>query len=100
MKWESLFTTLKTNVGAGEVTTYKELSNWLYRHPNGTQAVVAMLKAAVNSDESNALVTNRVVPVSGKLANVNGQTEQLVAEGIAIKDGKINWSTTAIVKFQ
>ena len=99
MEWESLLTKLKSEVETGEVTTYKELSLWAFEKPFGTQAVVAMLKAAVNADSSNAIYTNRVVPESGKIADVNGQGNQLKNEGIVLNAGKIDFYKTKVVRF-
>lgn len=99
MNWESLLEKLKASVNHGEVTTYRALALWAFGNPQGTQAVVAMLNAAVANNFHNSLFTNRVIPESGVLADVNGQSSQLMNEGITIKKGKVVMSQIKIVRF-
>lgn len=81
VSWEQLLDRLKQTVPAGSLTSYKALSEHFYGHPNGTQAVVAMLNAAVAADKHNAQWTNRVIGADGKIVDVNGQASQLKLEG-------------------
>lgn len=99
MNYEDVLTKLSAEVPAGKVTTYKELSLWAYGHPTGTQAIVSMLKAAVNENPENAIITNRVIPESGRLADPNGQLAQLSKEGISVVDGVVSMQDAKVVRF-
>lgn len=99
MNWEDALIKLKNDVPPGKVTTYKEMSMWAFGKSMGTQAVVAMLKAAVNSDASNSRLTNRVIPETGKLADPNGQIAQLSDEGIPIQSGVVDMTRAYVVRF-
>ena len=99
MNYADILTKLNAEVPAGKVTTYKELSLWAYEHPNGTQAVVSMLNAAVNESSENALLTNRVVPESGRLADPNGQITQLSKDGVPVVGGVVSMQDAKVVRF-
>ncbi len=99
MNHADILTKLSAEVPAGKVTTYKELSLWAFKHPTGTQAIVSMLKAAVTESSENAILTNRVVPESGRLADPNGQITQLSKEGIPIFDGVVSMQGAKVVRF-
>lgn len=99
MDWREVLLKLKSVVPAGTVTTYKELSLWAFDKPTGTQAIVAMLKAAVNANIENAIFTNRVIPETGKLADPNGQISQLEQEDVPIKNGTVNLKTAKVIRF-
>lgn len=99
MNWEQMLLKLQSDVPAGHVTTYKEVALWAFGKPTGTQAVVAMLKGAVNSDSANSQFTNRVISESGKLANPNGQSAQLFNEGVPMEGGIVNMRRARVVRF-
>lgn len=99
MNYADILNKLSVEVPSGKVTTYKELSMWAYEHPKGTQAIVSMLKAAVNDDSVNAILTNRVVPESGRLADPNGQITQLSNEGVPIVKGVVTMQHAKVVRF-
>jgi len=99
MNYADVLTKLSAEVPAGKVTTYKELSLWAYQHPTGTQAIVSMLKAAVSENSVNAILTNRVVPESGCLADPNGQVTQLSKEGVPVVDGVGSMLDAKVVRF-
>ena len=42
---------------------------------------------------------NRVVPESGKIADVNGQKNQLISEGIDLLSGTIDMKKSTVVRF-
>ena len=100
MNWEQLLDLLKSEVPAGYITTYGELSGHIFGKRTGGQAIRAMLKAAVDSDYTNARFTNRVVYSSGKVADVNGQIYQLIAEGIMVSGTEIDLSKVKLVTFK
>lgn len=99
MNWEEVLSKLKSDVPVGHVTTYKELALWAFDKPTGTQAVVAMLKAAVNASSANTIFTNRVIPESGKLADPNGQISQLLKENVPVRNGIVILKTANVVRF-
>jgi alkylated DNA nucleotide flippase Atl1 len=99
MNWQELLTELKNSVPKGKVTSYKELSLWAFGKPSASQAISAMLKAAVNSEPSNALYTNRVISDSGAMADPNGQIAQLTQEGIPVENNVVVMAETDVVRF-
>jgi alkylated DNA nucleotide flippase Atl1 len=84
MNWSDLVDVLTTKVPAGSVTTYAEVSSWAYGKPNMNQPVRSLLRGAAN--HGHLTLTNRVVAVSGKLADLPEgrvqQEAQLKMEGI------------------
>jgi len=98
MNWRELLNKVKTEVPEGRIITYKELALWAFGKPTGTQAIVAMLKAAVNDNSNNAIYTNRVVPESGNLSDPNGQISQLIAEGVSINNKKIESVSGRVIR--
>ncbi len=99
MKWNQLLDLLKSSLPLGSITTYGELSEHLFGHREGGQSVRSMLQAAVDSDFTNSRFTNRVIYTNGKVADVNGQIYQLEAEGIEIKDNRVDLSKVKLVTF-
>ncbi|MAI36177.1 hypothetical protein GTH32_17630 [Alteromonas sp. 345S023] len=99
MNWEDTLIKIQNDVPPGKVTTYKEIALWAFGNPMGTQAVTAMLKAAVSAEPTNALLTNRVIPESGKLADPNGQVSQLLDEGVPMHNGVVDMKRASIVRF-
>ncbi len=90
---------LVRHVPAGTVTTYGELSTWAFGNAGASQAIVAMLNAAVRVRQSHAEYTNRVVRKDGGVVDVNGQLDQLLREGIRISNGKVDMKRTTVVRF-
>ena len=84
MNWQQLVDVLTTNVPAGSITTYAEVSNWAYGVPNRNHPVRSMLVGARNN--GHAVLTNRVVSVDGTFVDqpdgTNQQRDQLVEENI------------------
>jgi len=99
MDWRELLNKIKTEVPEGRIITYKELALWAFGKPTGTQAIVAMLKAAVNDNSKNAIYTNRVVPESGNLSDPNGQISQLITEGVPVSNKKIEPTSDIVIRF-
>jgi len=99
MNWHKLLKALKSSVPSGSVTTYCNLSAYFFGHSKSGQAVRSMLQAAVNHDLKNAQYTNRVVHKNGKVADVNGQKEQLLSEGLPIVNSSIDLSKVKVVTF-
>ena len=97
MDSQQLLEILKERVPRGMVTIYGELSFWAYGNHSASQAIVAMLNAAVGESFSNAQYTNRVVSKKGKIVNVNGQLNQLTREGVAINIGNVDMQKADIV---
>jgi alkylated DNA nucleotide flippase Atl1 len=86
MNWSDLVALLKTNVPAGSITTYADVSNWAYGKPNLNQPVRSLLRGAANPGYLS--LTNRVVAAAGQLADLpqgrEQQLAQLRAEGVPI----------------
>ena len=86
MNWSDLVAVLGTQVPAGSVTTYAEVSNWAYGKPNLNQPVRSLLRGAAS--HGHLRLTNRVVAVSGNLADLpqgrEQQLEQLKTEGVPL----------------
>jgi alkylated DNA nucleotide flippase Atl1 len=86
MKWSDLVAVLKANVPPGSVTTYADVSNWAYGKPNLNQPVRSLLRGAANN--GHLALTNRVVAMSGSLADLpqgrEQQLEQLRSEGVPL----------------
>lgn len=85
--WGQLLAHLKQAVPVGSLTSYKALSLHFYGHEMGTQAIAAMLKAAVAAQPANVQWTNRVINADGSVVDVNGQAEQLKGEGWMLGKG-------------
>jgi alkylated DNA nucleotide flippase Atl1 len=95
MNWSDLVAVLKANVPSGRVTTYAEVSNWAYGKPNRNQPVRSLLRGAAN--HGYLALTNRVVAVSGSLADLpqgrEQQLEQLKTEGVPLTSaGAVDFS--------
>lgn len=88
---------LVDRVPAGSVTTYGEVSLWVYGNGRSAPAIVSMLNAAVRDSSSNARYTNRVVSKDGNIVDVNGQLDQLVREGVPIRDKRVILSQANVV---
>ncbi len=99
MNWEDLLDILKNYVPAGQVTTYSNLSQRAFRHRNGAQDIVAILRSAVTANNENRVWTNRVVRANGRIPNVNGQLSQLQRENIPIQDGCVDFNQCPPVNF-
>jgi len=84
MNWQQLVDVLTANVPAGSITTYAEVSNWVYGVPNRNQPVRSMLVGARNN--GHAVLTNRVVSADGTFADLpdgaNQQRDQLIGENV------------------
>ena len=82
--WEDLVPVLSQHVQMGSVTTYAQVSMWGYGVPNLHRPVGSLLKGARN--HGHDVLTNRVVPVDGRLVDLPAgreqQRNQLEAEGI------------------
>ena len=94
MTWKQLVDVLESRVPAGSVTTYAQVSLWGYGVPNRNQPVRSLLRGAGN--HGHQLLTNRVVGVDGKLADLpegsDQQKQQLLAEGVPFTaDGRVNF---------
>jgi alkylated DNA nucleotide flippase Atl1 len=101
MSWEQLVETLERHVPAGSVTTYAQVSLWGYGVPNRNQPVRSLLRGAGNHGHQR--LTNRVVGVDGKLANLpegsDQQRQQLIAEGVPFTaEGRVDFSLTSPVE--
>ncbi len=94
MNWKQLVDALERRVPAGSVTTYAQVSLWGYSVPNLNQPVRSLLRGAGNHGHQR--LTNRVVGVDGKLADLpegsGQQRQQLLAEGIPFTaDGRVDF---------
>jgi alkylated DNA nucleotide flippase Atl1 len=98
MNWEQLLSILIQFTPAGTITTYRDLALYIYKKPTATQAVASMLKAAVKADDHHAIYTNRVINASGKVADVNGQMQQLLSELIPFKDQTVDLAKARVAK--
>jgi alkylated DNA nucleotide flippase Atl1 len=99
MDWQELLKVLREYVPADKVTTYGNLSEKIYGHRGGAQAIVAMLQGAVAANYENRILTNRVVRSNGQIPNVNGQLQQLQGEGIPMQNGRIDFHKCPPVHF-
>ena len=95
MNWSDLVAVLKAKVPSGRVTTYAEVSSWAYGKPNLNQPVRSLLRGAAN--HGHLVLTNRVVAMSGSLADLpqgrEQQLEQLKSEGVPITSaGSVDFS--------
>jgi alkylated DNA nucleotide flippase Atl1 len=101
MDWQTLAEKLNRKVPPGSVTTYAEVSKWAYGIPNRNQPVRSLLTGAAH--HGHVTLTNRVVRVSGELAEIpEGQEQQraqLVSEGVPFAaDGRVDFTRiTAVV---
>ncbi len=89
--WQQLLAILQQRVGAGQVTTYGECSQWAFGHRGGGQSIRAMLEAAAR--RGNQLWTNRVVFDDGSCGAADGaygQSAQLQAEGVPFVGQTVN----------
>jgi alkylated DNA nucleotide flippase Atl1 len=68
MNWKQLVDVLERRVPAGSVTTYAQVSLWGYGISNRNQPVRSLLRGAGNHGYQR--LTNRVVGVDGKLADL------------------------------
>ena len=84
MNRKQLVDVLDRRVPAGSVTTYAQVSLWGYGVPNRNQPVRSLLRGAGNHGHQR--LTNRVVGVDGKLADLpegsDQQRQQLLAESV------------------
>lgn len=96
--WPKAIEKLKSSVPKGTVTTYGDL--WVMfkggDKGDGGSSVGSMLKAAKKHDINNALYTNRVVKRDGKM-EFDDQKKQLKAEGIPMKNGKVDTEKARII---
>jgi len=95
MKWPELVAILEVQVTAGRVTTYAEVSTRAYGVRNLNQPVRSLLRGAANHGYLE--LTNRVVGVSGSLAELpegrEQQRIQLDREGVSFTaDGRVDLS--------
>jgi alkylated DNA nucleotide flippase Atl1 len=100
MNWSDLVDVLTTKVPAGSVTTYAEVSTWAYGKPNMNQPVRSLLRGAVN--HGHLKLTNRVIAVSGNLANLpegrKQQEDQLKIEGVPFTTfGSVDFSKVSAI---
>jgi alkylated DNA nucleotide flippase Atl1 len=100
MNWSDLVDVLTTKVPAGSVTTYAEVSTWAYGKPNRNQPVRSLLRGAAN--HGHLILTNRVVAVSGNLADLpegrEQQQVQLKMEGVPFTTfGAVDFSRVSAI---
>ena len=94
MNREQLVEILERRVPAGSVTTYAQVSLWGYGVSNPNQPVRSLLRGAAN--HCHQRLTNRVVGVDGKLADLpegsDQQRQQLLVEGVPFTaDGRVDF---------
>jgi alkylated DNA nucleotide flippase Atl1 len=94
LNWEQLVDVLERRVPAGSVTTYAQVSLWGYGVPNLNQPLRSLLRGAGNHGHQR--LTNRVVGVDGKLADLpegaDQQQQQLLAEDVQFTaDGRVDF---------
>ena len=101
MNWKELVRVLGSRVPAGSVTTYAQVSLWGYGRVNLNQPVRSLLRGAGNHGHQR--LTNRVVGVDGKLADLpegaDQQRRQLIEEGVPFTaDGRVDFGRISPVE--
>ena len=102
MNWKDLVNVLERQVPAGSVTTYAQVSLWEYGVSHRNHSVRSLLVGARNHGYQQ--LTNRVVGVDGKLADLlagpDQQRLQLLNEGVRFTvDGRVDLTKTIPVVF-
>lgn len=91
MDWKQLIAILQDHVGRGQVTTYRECSQWAYGHPDRGQAVTSLLQAGARNGHYE--LTNRVVAIDGSCGAADqnyGQSAQLRGEGVPFVGDRVD----------
>ena len=92
MDWRGLLRILQDCVPESTVTTYGNLSEYVYNGVRtNSQSISSMLSAA--AERGHAIFTNRVVYENGKIVNLNDARVQLIEEGIPLRpNGNVDFS--------